>query len=180
MSQRAKPEQILSMELSRPSMSAVSRLPDSQHRPGREVETSPGRVSGNRSAGGLAWALLGKADALLVESVNAGSASERFRCAYLAALRGAGAVLAVGGAGTGTRRKKNGNAWTLLDTTAPTFGAWSNYFAGWSATRAAIETGLRVEISDADSDAFSVEVGRFLTAVEEFVGRTIRITAKAS
>ncbi|MDV6267425.1 SAV_6107 family HEPN domain-containing protein [Rhodococcus globerulus] len=174
-----KSERALPAELACPSRSALSRLPKSAKMPGRVARSSAAAFSGSGSAGGLAWNLLGKADSLLAESVGAGDASERFRCAYLAALRGAGAVLAVGATGSG-RRKKSGNAWTRLDADAPTFGAWSSYFAGWSNTRAAVETGMQVDLSDADADGFSVEVGRFLTAVEDFVGQAHRIDLRAS
>lgn len=182
-SERAKSERILPAELSSPSVSAVSRLPASSGTaklPEHSVGSSAVKGSGNRPSGGFAWNLVGKADALLAESAGAGDAADRFRCGYLAALRGAGAVLAVGVVGAGSRRKRSGNAWALLDSAAPTFGAWSRYFAGWSDTRAAVETGLRVEISDADADAFVVEVGRFLTAVEEYIGQALRIDLRAS
>lgn len=179
-SERAKSVRILPVELSSPSTSAVSRLPGTAKVPERSGGSSAVGVSGDRPKGGLAWSLVGKADALLAESAGAGDAADRFRCGYLAALRGAGAVLAVGVVGAGSRRKRSGNAWALLDSAAPTFGAWSRYFAGWSDTRAAVETGLRVEISDADADAFVVEVGRFLTAVEEYIGQALRIDLRAS
>ncbi|WP_369603986.1 SAV_6107 family HEPN domain-containing protein, partial [Klebsiella variicola] len=76
--------------------------------------------------------------------MGAGDPADRFRCAYLAALRGAGAVLAAAPAGAGSKRKRSGNAWVLMDAAAPAFGAWSKFFAGWSATRAAVETGVSI------------------------------------
>ena len=125
----------------------------------------------NRSAGG---------QFVTASVAPAGDPADRFRCAYLAALRGAGAVLAAAPAGAGSKRKRSGNAWVLMDAAAPAFGAWSKFFAGWSATRAAVETGVSIVITDSDSDAFFAEVGRFLTAVEDFIGQDASEHLRAS
>ncbi len=174
MSERVKPERVkcqrtLPAELSSPSDAAISRLPMSARRSFGATDASHRTARVGKS--GVAWGLLRKADALLEEAIGAGDPADRFRCAYLAALRGAGAVLAAAPAGAGSKRKRSGNAWVLMDAAAPAFGAWSKFFAGWSATRAAVETGVSIVITDSDSDAFFAEVGRFLTAVEDFIGQ---------
>ncbi|KZF15546.1 hypothetical protein A2J01_05340 [Rhodococcus sp. EPR-134] len=174
MSERVKPERVkcqrtLPAELSSPSDAAISRLPMSARRSFGATDASHRTARVGKS--GVAWGLLRKADALLEEAIGAGDPADRFRCAYLAALRGAGAVLAAAPAGAGSKRKRSGNAWVLMDAAAPAFGAWSKFFAGWSSTRAAVETGVSIVITDSDSDAFFAEVGRFLTAVEDFIGQ---------
>ncbi|MDF2894255.1 MAG: hypothetical protein K0Q46_1041 [Rhodococcus erythropolis] len=67
-----------------------------------------------------------------------------------------------------------------MDAAAPAFGAWSKFFAGWSGARAAVETGVSIVITDSDSDAFFAEVGRFLTAVEDFIGQDASEHLRAS
>ncbi|MDH6279652.1 hypothetical protein M2280_000861 [Prescottella agglutinans] len=119
-----------------------------------------------------ATTLLHRADRLLSEAAGAGESAERFRCAYLAALRGAAAVLAAteGKArASASRRPRSRSAWVLMARAAPEFAAWADYFAEHSALRASIEAGVTRAIADADADRFYGEVGRFLTAVEDFL-----------
>ncbi|WP_368076961.1 SAV_6107 family HEPN domain-containing protein [Rhodococcus sp. SGAir0479] len=130
-------------------------------------------ADGGRSRRGAlvrAGALLRRADGLLSESVGAGAPAERFRCAYLAALKGAAAVLAASeGQQAPARRPRSRSAWVLMARTAPQFGEWADYFAAHSALRAAIEAGVDRGVSDVDADRFYAEAGRFLTAVEDFL-----------
>ncbi|MFC7447041.1 SAV_6107 family HEPN domain-containing protein [Rhodococcus daqingensis] len=113
-----------------------------------------------------ARALLDRADALLAEAAGAPSPSDRFRSAYLAALRGAGAAL-----GGGQRpRTRSRSAWVLLARAEPSLAGWSEFFAGYSATRAAIEAGISRTITASEAEDFYFEVSRFLTAVEDHLG----------
>lgn len=121
-----------------------------------------------------ALALLGRADSLLSESIGAGDAAERFLCCYLAALRGAGAVLAVV-PDAGGRRPKSRSAWFLLAKTQTEFAQWAEYFAGFSSLRIAVEAGASSTIDDDSADEFYRQVGRFLHVVEEFVGADSRL-----
>lgn len=57
----------------------------------------------------------------------------------------------------------------LMARSAPQFAEWADYFAEHSALRASIEAGVARVVSDADADRFYAEVGRFLTAVEDFL-----------
>lgn len=149
------------------------------------VNSVAGPISGNsprsknlrRSGSGRAGALLDRADALLSQSVGAGSPADRFHSAYLAALRGAGAVLAEA---PGGRRTRTRNAWILMADAAPDFAAWADYFAGHSATRAAIEAGMSRPLTDREADEFFLEVGRFLQAVDDHIGRTEALGLRAS
>lgn len=156
-----------------------------------EVMTNPvtGPTSGNsrrpgdvRNPGSRRGSvLLDRADALLAQSVGAGGPADRFHSAYLAALRGAGAVLAaVEGPAAGSRRTRTRNAWVLMADAAPEFVNWADYFAGHSATRAAIEAGMSRTLTDLEADEFFVEVGRFLQAVEDHIGRGAGLDLRAS
>ncbi|MFC9554223.1 SAV_6107 family HEPN domain-containing protein [Rhodococcus sp. NPDC056960] len=125
--------------------------------------------------------LLDRADALLAQSVGAGAAADRFHSAYLAALRGAGAVLAAAeGLAAGSKRTRTRNAWVLMAAAAPEFANWADYFAGHSPTRAAIEAGMTRTLTDLEADEFFVEVGRFLQAVEDRIGRGAGLDLQAS
>lgn len=112
--------------------------------------------------------LLGRADSLLSEAacVSDAEPAERFRLAYLAALRGAAAVLAARPYKQ-TRRKGSGSAWALLTGAAPELSSWAAYFADHSAERIAIEAGVTGRVGLADADRLLREAERFLDAVEE-------------
>ncbi|WP_433605071.1 SAV_6107 family HEPN domain-containing protein [Prescottella agglutinans] len=119
-----------------------------------------------------ATTLLHRADGLLSEAAGAGESAERFRCAYLAALRGAAAVLAASegrARAAESRRPRSRSAWVLMARAAPEFAAWADYFAGHSALRASIEAGVTRVVADGDADGFYGDVGRFLTAVDDFL-----------
>lgn len=105
---------------------------------------------------------LDRADALLAESAGASDPADRFRAAYLAALRGAGAAVA-----GRTPRSGSRSAWVLLRRVEPELAGWADFFAAHSDTRAAIEAGVSRTITMADANRFHAEVSRFLTVVEE-------------
>ncbi|WP_405498093.1 SAV_6107 family HEPN domain-containing protein [Nocardia sp. NBC_00511] len=117
---------------------------------------------------GRAGELLRKADGLLMQSEGERDPAERFRTAYLAALRGAGAVLALTGADRAPRARSR-NAWVLMQRAAPEFVMWADYFTGQSETRAALEAGLPRPIDDRRADEFASRVGAFLHDVEDLL-----------
>jgi hypothetical protein len=119
-------------------------------------------------------ALLDRADRLLIEASGEADPRERFRAGYLAALRGAGAVLAVTSA-SAPARAKNRSAWVLMARAAPEFVMWSDYFAGFSATRAALEAGLNRDVASAEADEFCARVEAFLHDVEDLIGDDSRL-----
>ncbi|MEU1524173.1 SAV_6107 family HEPN domain-containing protein [Nocardia rhamnosiphila] len=125
---------------------------------------------------GRAGMLLRRADGLLMEAAGEQDPRERFRVAYLAALRGAGAVLALTGADTAPRARSR-NAWVMLQRAAPEFVMWADYFSGHSATRAALEAGLPREIDEAAADEFSSRVAAFLHDVEDLIAPAARLRA---
>lgn len=123
---------------------------------------------------GRAGELLRRADGLLMQSAGEKDPSERFRTAYLAALRGAGAVLALTGADRAPRARSR-NAWVLMQRAAPEFVMWADYFTGQSETRAALEAGLPRPIDDRRADEFASRVGAFLHDVEDLLTAASRV-----
>ncbi|MBM7460485.1 SAV_6107 family HEPN domain-containing protein [Rhodococcus coprophilus] len=141
-----------------------------RHLPG---ESASGPRCVGRSTSARAATLLGKADGLLSAAAGADTAAERFRLAYLAALRGAGAVVAAAelrAPQRPLRRPNTRNAWVLMARADDSFAAWADYFADRSATRTAIEAGVARAVDADRSDEFYDEVGRFLHDVEDYVG----------
>lgn len=121
---------------------------------------------GHASHDGRAGGLLRQADSLLTDSAWENDPAERFRTAYLAALRGAGAVIALTGADRAPRARSR-SAWVLMERAAPEFAMWSDYFAAHSQLRAALEAGLDRRISDTQADEFCSRVGAFLYDVDD-------------
>ncbi|MBJ8343217.1 hypothetical protein JGU72_00915 [Antrihabitans sp. YC2-6] len=109
-----------------------------------------------------------------MDAVGEDDPRERFQVAYLAALRGAAAVLGAHAASR-TGREKSRSAWVLMARSAPEFVMWADYFAEHSATRAALEAGLSREISDRQADDFFDRVGAFLHDVEDLLGDGARL-----
>ncbi|WP_307829799.1 SAV_6107 family HEPN domain-containing protein [Antrihabitans stalagmiti] len=122
----------------------------------------PGNTRGPR-------VLLERADRLLMDAVGEDDPRERFQVAYLAALRGAAALLA-GSAPAKPTRERSRSAWVLMARAAPEFVMWADYFADHSATRAALEAGLSRDVTVAEADDFYTRVGAFLHDVEDAVG----------
>ncbi|MBB5917979.1 hypothetical protein BJY24_006891 [Nocardia transvalensis] len=132
-----------------------------------------GRI-GYPGRSGRAGGLLDRADGLLLQSTAEGDPRERFRTAYLAALRGAGAVLAITGADRAPRARSR-NAWVLMQQAAPEFVMWADYFSSFSETRAAIEAGLDRPVDARRADEFASRVGAFLHDVEDLVTTAARL-----
>lgn len=125
-------------------------------------------VPGDRSK-----VLLARADRLLMEAVGESDPRERFLAAYLAALRGAGAVIAA--LDPVKPRRGSRSAWVLLIKAAPEFVMWADYFADHSATRAALEAGISRPVSAEAADDFCTRVGAFVHDVEDLIGDESRL-----
>ncbi|WP_436838601.1 SAV_6107 family HEPN domain-containing protein [Nocardia nova] len=124
-----------------------------------------GRMDDPRRTG-RAGGLLDRADTMVVQAWAEPDPRERLRTAYLAALRGAGAVLAATGADRAPRARSR-NAWVLMEQAAPEFVMWADYFSSFSELRAALEAGLDRAISDVQADEFASRVEAFLHDVED-------------
>lgn len=124
-----------------------------------------------RPVSSRAATLLDRADELLSAAAGTPEPSERFHLAYLAALRGAGAVLAGAElrAVRPARRPRTRNAWVLMARAEPEFAAWADFFADRSDTRAAIEAGVTRSVPADEASRFYDEVGRFLHEVEDYL-----------
>ena len=109
--------------------------------------------------------LLRRADALLEDAAGADDDAERFLTAYLAALRGAGAALAL--VEPAPKRGRSRNAWVRLASASPDLADWSGYFSGYSPIRSAVEAGASARLSPSEVDEFFRQVGRFLHAVDD-------------
>lgn len=113
--------------------------------------------------------LLGRADALLAEAVCAdeADAAERFRLAYVAAVRGAAAVLEIGP--VSRRRGASRSAWEQLRCAVPALTGWADYFAGHSAAREAVEAGVTGRVGRSSAEEVVAAAREFLDAVEDVV-----------
>ncbi|HWD06375.1 MAG TPA: SAV_6107 family HEPN domain-containing protein [Amycolatopsis sp.] len=115
-----------------------------------------------------AAALLAQAKRGLADAENERDPAERFIGAYLAALRGAGAVLAV----RGRPRRSQGrpaSGWVLLDAVAPELREWSAFFAANSETRAAAEAGITGRVTAESAAELSRATALFLEVVRRVV-----------
>ncbi|GAA4920815.1 hypothetical protein EV188_10593 [Actinomycetospora succinea] len=93
--------------------------------------------------------------------------AERFRSAHLGALRAAAAVLAL--RARSKRASRPTDAWTLLASVAPEYGEWAAFFAAHSATRSAVEAGVRGRVSQRDADDMVRQADLFLALVTRTV-----------
>jgi hypothetical protein len=115
--------------------------------------------------------LLGAARDELRAAQAEGDPAERFRSAHLGALRAAAAVLAL--RARARRSSRPTDAWTLLASVTPEYGEWAAFFAAHSATRSAVEAGVRGRVSQRDADDMVRQADMFLALVTRTVaGRT--------
>ncbi|MEU7783361.1 SAV_6107 family HEPN domain-containing protein [Amycolatopsis sp. NPDC049159] len=115
-----------------------------------------------------AAALLAQARRGLAEAERETAPAERFIGAYLAALRGAAAVLAARGR-PHRGRARPASSWMLLDSVAPELHEWSAFFAGNSATRAAAQAGITGKVTGESAAQLVRVAGLFLELVRRLV-----------
>ncbi len=165
-----------------PELSASLRPPTADAADGQpELPASllPPTAEGDRSQSQLpmtlrppaqpvAAGLLGQARRGLAEAERETAPAERFIGAYLAALRGAAAVLAARGR-PHRGRARPASTWVLLDSVAPELREWSAFFASNSAARAAAQAGITGKVT-AESAA---ELVRAATPFLELVRRLV-------
>ncbi|WP_410568766.1 SAV_6107 family HEPN domain-containing protein [Amycolatopsis sp. cmx-4-61] len=135
---------------------------------GAEPDQSQLPMSLRPPASPAAAGLLAQARRGLAEAVQETRPAERFIGAYLAALRGAAAVLAARGR-PHRGRARPASTWVLLDSVAPELREWSAFFASNSATRAAAQAGITGKVT-AESAAGLVRAATpFLELVRRLV-----------
>lgn len=103
--------------------------------------------------------LLGRADAELLAAQLASDPAERFGHAHMAALRVAGAVLAV--LGSRPPRGRTRSAWERLAADAEGFAPWASFFASGARLRSAIDAGRFDAVDEAGA-------ARWVAAAEDF------------
>lgn len=168
-------------ELEQAQLPASLRPPTTADRGHSELPTSlrPPAASADRSQSELpmslrppappvAAGLLAQARRGLAEAERETAPTERFIGAYLAALRGAAAVLAARGR-PHRGRARPASTWKLLDSVAPELREWSAFFESNSAARAAAQAGITGKVT-AESAA---ELVRAATPFLELVRRLV-------
>ncbi len=126
--------------------------------------TRPAAAPTPRAAVGL----LRQATEGLTEAHRTPEPMLRYPAAYLAALRGGAAVLAMR-ARPAPRRGASRSVWQLLADVAPELAEWAAYFASCSATRAAAEAGIERLVGSRDADDLLRQAEQFLELVTETV-----------
>jgi len=114
----------------------------------------PRRVVGARD-------LLDRAEMLLIPA--SANPADEFSGLYLAALRGAGAILALR---ERPSRIGSRSAWLRLPKVAPDMDTWAAYFAGFSDLRADLDAGLRRSVSESVVTELRHQVNDFLDRVD--------------
>ncbi|MFD0927096.1 SAV_6107 family HEPN domain-containing protein [Williamsia deligens] len=111
--------------------------------------------------------LLVRADTMAVHATDVDDTTEQVRGLYLAALRAAGAALALGE--TTGRPRGSLSAWARLPRSVPAFTHWATYFAGLSRLRSDIELGITHDVPRSTVLATRTAVADFLADVEALV-----------
>lgn len=113
-----------------------------------------------------ASSLLNEANRTLLEAEWEPEPVQKFVTGYLAALRGAAAMLALRGR-PHRGRAKPASAWALLSKVAPELAEWSAFFAAASPLNAALRAGIRKPVSQRYADDVVRQTGQFLALVEQ-------------
>jgi hypothetical protein len=147
-----------------------SQPPTSLRPPTAEVDRSQSQLpmSLRPPAPPVAAGLLAQARRGLAEAERETAPDERFIGAYLAALRGAAAVLAARGR-PHRGRARPASTWVLLDSVAPELREWSAFFASNSAARAAAQAGITGKVTAESAAALVRAATPFLELVRRLV-----------
>jgi hypothetical protein len=143
-------------------------LPMSLRPPGADSDQSQLPMSLRPPASPAAAGLLAQARRGLAEAAQETRPAERFIGAYLAALRGAAAVLAARGR-PHRGRARPASTWVLLDAVAPELREWSAFFASNSATRAAAQAGITGKVTTESAAGLVGAATPFLELVRRLV-----------
>lgn len=114
--------------------------------------------------------LLERAEILTENADGVPDDAERFRQYYLAALRAAGAALAVYEPPVRrASRRVSPNAWSRISSAVPELAEFASAFAGMSTVRMEIESGLRRRVDASVVTGLRSRLLVFLDAVEDIV-----------
>ncbi len=123
-------------------------------------------VRSGRGARRGSLGMLDRADQFLSRAGGEKRPEDQYREIYLAALRGAAAVLAE--RETGARRGgASRNAWVRLAKAAPAYSEWVSYFTKISGVVAALEVASGHTVTVGDVAALHARVQTFLNLVED-------------
>lgn len=159
---------IVSSPVPEPPAGGGSGLPSSLRPPGADSDQSQLPMSLRPPASPAAAGLLAQARRGLAEATQESRPAERFIGAYLAALRGAAAVLAARGR-PHRGRARPASTWDLLDSVAPELREWSAFFASNSATRAAAQAGITGKVTAESAAGLVGAATPFLELVRRLV-----------
>lgn len=115
-----------------------------------------------------ALSLLAQARRDLLDAEWEAEPAQKFATAYLSALRAAAAMLALRGR-PHRQRAKPTSAWTLLGQIAPELAEWAVFFAAFSSTNAAVQSGITRVVSQRTADDLVRQTGQFLALVSRAV-----------
>ncbi len=115
-------------------------------------------------------ALLESARQGLASAEDESSASGRYVCAHLAALRAAAAVVAAKAEPATPRRKRPQSVWELLPRVEPALSEWAAFFAAGAGKRAAAEAGLPRAVSGHEADELLRDAETFVSLAENALG----------
>lgn len=112
--------------------------------------------------------LLDRAEVLFDDAAGiADDGAERFRQFYLAAIRAAGAILAVYEPPGPVRRRRNArDAWSRIKAVAPQYAELAEYFGGLSVMRSRVEAGLVRQVDDTLCARVERRAAEFLDAAD--------------
>lgn len=112
--------------------------------------------------------LLDRAEVLFDQAAGVtDDGAERFRQFYLAAIRAAGAVLAVYEPPGPVRRRRNArDAWSRIRAVAPQYADLAEYFSGLSVMRSRVEAGLVRHVDDTLCARVERRAAEFLDAAD--------------
>ncbi|KDN19843.1 hypothetical protein DV20_22340 [Amycolatopsis rifamycinica] len=165
----SRPSDLPLPEAPAPAATAASaELPVSLRPPGAGSDQSQLPMALRPPASPAAAGLLAQARRGLAEAAQETRPAERFIGAYLAALRGAAAVLAARGR-PHRGRARPASTWVLLDSVAPELREWSAFFASNSATRAAAQAGITGKVTAESAAGLVGAATPFLELVRRLV-----------
>jgi len=106
----------------------------------------------------------------LREAITCTDVPQRYALAHVAALRATAALLAARAQPMPVQRRRQKNAWVLLQEVAPELAEWAAFFSAGAAKRAAAEAGSRRAVTAREADDLVRDADRFLALVETSLG----------
>jgi hypothetical protein len=137
---------------------AVASLDDTA---GEDTRQPALPMSVHPPASPVAVTLLAQARRGLADAGRERDPGERFMAAYLSALRAAAGVLAARGR-PHRGRARPASTWVLLESTAPELREWAAFFASYSATQAAVQSGITGRVTEESAAELLRQSGEFV------------------